>query len=90
MKLRTNIIMKVKKVLDSLTMFPLEAYAIKFMLKKQTKNVDKELEKFNNFFVEYKLADDSWRKFKYQIEPAPVWSEFDYEMIVYSKRVNLF
>ena len=90
MQLRTNIIMKGKKVLDSLTMFPLEAYAITFMLKKQTENADKELEKFNNFFVEYKLADDSWGKFKYEIEPAPVWSEFDYEMIVCSKRVNLF
>lgn len=61
-------------------------------VKKGNKNfdADEELEKVNKLFVQYKLPDESWGKFRYEIEPAPVWSEFDYEMIVYSKRVIFF
>ena len=61
-------------------------------VKKGNKNfdADKELEKFNKFFVGYKLADEGWEKFKYEIEPQAMWSEFDYEVMVYSKRVSFF
>ena len=54
------------------------------------KKGNKELEKFNKFFVGYKLADEGWEKFKYEIEPQAMWSEFDYEVMVYSKRVSFF
>ena len=43
----------------------------------------KELEKLYN---EHNLVFEDWEPFRYSIEKALSWSDFDFEFFVYSKR----
>ena len=40
-------------------------------------------------FSNYDLAAEGWCEFKYKIDSAPSWSEFDFELIVFSTRDNV-
>ena len=48
-----------------------------------------EVKKFKKPFSDYDLAVKGWCEFKYKIECAPSWSEFDNELIVFSTRDNV-
>lgn len=65
-------------------------YYISFKLDNKNFCVEKELKRFQKLYHKYKLAYEGWKKFNYYIEKAPSWSKFDFELIVYSTRVNFF
>ena len=45
---------------------------------------------FRKLFVEFELASESWCEFKYRIDKASSWSEFDFELVVFSERDNVW
>lgn len=47
------------------------------------------MQKFRKLFVDYDLAREGWKKFNYRIDKALSWSEFSYELAVFSERVNV-
>ena len=65
-------------------------YHISFKLDNKNFSAERDLKKFNKLYDDYNLVDEGWEKFNYRIEKAPSWSEFDSEVIVYSKRVSFF
>ena len=52
-------------------------------------NGDVEVKKFKNLFIEFKLASEGCCKFKYRIDKAPSWSEFDFELVAFFERDNV-
>ena len=53
-------------------------------------NGDVEVKMFRKLFVEFELASEGWCEFKYRIDKAPSWSEFDFELVVFSERDNVW
>lgn len=53
-------------------------------LKKIMKNSMKilRLKHLKKLLVDYYLASEGCRKFKYRIDKAPSWSDFDFEFVV--------
>ena len=51
---------------------------------------DVEVEKFKKLFVEFELVWICWCEFKYRIDKAPFLSEFDFELVVFSERDNIW
>lgn len=43
---------------------------------------DREVDKSKTLFAHYDLAE-VWRQFKYRIDKAPAWSNFDFEQVVF-------
>ena len=56
--------------------------------KKDDKNFggDKEKKKFDKLFNEFNLASEGWKSFKYKIVKATSWSDYDFELVIFSKR----
>ena len=47
---------------------------------------DKEKNKFDKLFKKFNLASEGWEPFKYKIAKATSWSDYDFELIIFSKR----
>ena len=49
-------------------------------------NGDKEKKKIDKLFNEYDFASEGWEPFKYRIEKVSSWSDYDFELVIFSKR----
>ena len=47
-------------------------------------NEDEEKKK-EKLFSEYNFASEGWESFKYRIEKASPWSDYDFELVIFSK-----
>ena len=56
-----------------------------FHLKRNDNKFDRdgEVDKSKTLFAHYDLAE-VWLQFKYRIDKAPAWSNFDFEQVVFS------
>ena len=41
---------------------------------------------FQRLFDEYKLANEGWHPFEYGIDKCSSWSDYDLELVIYSKK----
>ena len=57
-------------------------------LKKNDKNFDsdEEKKKFEKLFNKFNLASEGLEPFKYKIVKATSWSDYDFELVIFSKR----
>ena len=58
-------------------------YCISFKLDKNF-NADVKLKKFHELFDMHKHTEKGWEKFNYQTDKAPSWSEFDFDLFIYT------
>ena len=65
-------------------------YCIFFKLDNKNFSVDAKLKKFHELFDKHKHTEKGWEKFNYQIDKAPSWSEFDFDLFVYTKKIEFF
>lgn len=49
-------------------------------------NADKEIKIFNKLYKQFDLVAEGWHKCQYRMQVAPEWSDFDFEMVISSKR----
>ena len=46
----------------------------------------KTKKKKEKLFNEYDFASEGWEPFKYRIEKVPPWSDYDFELVIFSKK----